>query len=44
MVDIEPVKEVIHKYVGYAVLLGAVIIAGNLFFKKLEKWLKRRNR
>jgi hypothetical protein len=44
MVDIGPAKEVIYKYTGYAVLLGVIIIAGKIFFKRLEKWLRKRKR
>lgn len=43
MVDLEPVKEVMHQYIGYIILLGVALILGNLFFKKLEKWIKRKN-
>ena len=43
-VDLEPVKQVMHGYMGKFVLLGAVIIAGNLLFKKLERYMKRKKR
>lgn len=42
MVDIGPFKESMGRYMGYLVLLGGVLIAGNLLFKKLERWLRRR--
>ena len=40
MVDIEPVKEVILKYVGYVAILGVVIIIGKTAQEK-ETVLRR---
>jgi len=42
MVDLEPVKLILFRYIGYIILLGVALTFGNLFFKKLEKWIKRK--
>ena len=42
MVDLEPARAVMFRYIGYIILLGIALILGNLFFKKLEKWIKRK--
>jgi len=42
MVDLEPVKVVLYRYIGYIILLGVTLILSNLLFKKLEKWIKRK--
>jgi len=41
---LEPAKAEIWRYVGFVAVLGVAIICGNLFFKKLEKWLRRKRR
>jgi hypothetical protein len=40
MVDLEPVKIILFRYIGYLFLLCIELIFGSLLFKKLEKWIK----
>jgi len=42
MVDLEPVKMIMFRYIDYIILLGIALILGTLFFKKHEKWIKRK--
>ena len=42
MVDIGPFKESMGRYIGYLVLLGAIILAAKLIFRKLDSWLRRK--
>jgi len=42
MVDLGPFKESMGGYMGYLVLLGGIIIAVKLLFRKLDSWLRRR--
>ena len=42
MVDLGPAKESIHRYMGYIILLGGIVIAVKLLFRKLGRWLSRR--
>ena len=44
MVDLEPAKANMYRYIFYVVVLGGVLIVGNLLFKKLERWLRRKRR
>jgi hypothetical protein len=44
MIDLEPAKEIITRYTGYVVILGFVLAAGNLLFKKLGKSLRKKRR
>ena len=41
MVDIGPFQESMWRYIGYLVLLGGIIIAVKLIFRKLDSWLRR---
>lgn len=42
MVNLEPVKMIMFRYIDYIILLGIALILGTLFFKKHEKWIKRK--
>jgi len=44
MIDLEPFQKVMNQNILKLVGLGAIIIAGSLFFKKLEKRLKSKRR
>lgn len=43
-VDLEPVKQVMHGNIIKLIIVGLIVIVGNLLFRKLEKYLRRRNR
>ena len=40
MVDLGPFKESMGRYIGYIVLLGGIVIAVKLLFRKLDSWLR----
>ncbi|PIP34993.1 MAG: hypothetical protein COS92_02100 [Desulfobacterales bacterium CG07_land_8_20_14_0_80_52_14] len=40
MLNLEPIKEIMCGNIGKILLVGALLIIGNLLFKKLEKRLK----
>ena len=44
MVDPGPFQEVMKGNIVKLILLGCVLVAGNLLFKKLERKLKNRRR
>ncbi|MBW1778871.1 MAG: hypothetical protein JRJ54_14990 [Deltaproteobacteria bacterium] len=42
MLDLEPIKQIMNQNILKILFVGALIIAGNILFKKLEKYLKYR--
>ncbi len=44
MLNLEPIKEIMYGNIGKILLVAALLIAGNLLFKKLGKRIKSKKR